>query len=131
MARRSLKNRVCRGRRRVRASALGACLSIPREPRWLCKGADARRAALGVVDSTPKPRNAADAPCRANPQGPGGFAFTHRCYMDASRCARSLQCDERQIRLQVLYPACFAGQSLRALMDFADPRLISPESSKL
>src|ERR1700682_1193946 len=58
---------------------LGACLSIPREPRWLCKGADARRAALGVVDSTPKPRNAADAPCRANPSGPDGFAFIRRC----------------------------------------------------
>src|SRR5271168_1940464 len=26
------------------AKLLGACLSIPREPRWLCKGADARRA---------------------------------------------------------------------------------------
>src|SRR6202790_2461486 len=58
---------------------LGACLSIPREPRWLCKGADARRAAPGVVDSTPKPRNAADAPCRANPEGPDGFAFIRRC----------------------------------------------------
>src|ERR1700694_483194 len=54
-------------------AGLGACLSIPREPRWLCKGADARRAAQGVVDSTPKPRNAADAPCRANPQGPDGL----------------------------------------------------------
>src|ERR1700681_2763010 len=58
---------------------LGACLSIPREPRWLCKGADARRGAPGVVDSTPKPRNAADAPCRANPEGPDGFAFIRRC----------------------------------------------------
>jgi hypothetical protein len=41
----------------------GACLSIPREPRWLCNGADARRAAQVVVDSTTKPRNTADAPC--------------------------------------------------------------------
>src|ERR1700688_632746 len=32
-----------------------------------------------VVDSTPKPRNAADAPCRANPLGPYGFAFIRRC----------------------------------------------------
>lgn len=29
-----------------------------------------------------------------------------------------------------LYPACFAGGSLRALMDSADPRLIFLESSK-
>src|ERR1700731_1078279 len=57
----------------------GACLNIPREPRWLCKGADARRAAPAVVDSTDKPRNAADAPCRANPKGPDGFAFIRRC----------------------------------------------------
>jgi hypothetical protein len=57
----------------------GACLTIPREPRWLCKGADARRAALAVVDSTGKPRNAADAPSRANPMGADGFAFIRRC----------------------------------------------------
>jgi hypothetical protein len=30
-----------------------------------------------------------------------------------------------------LYPACFASLSLRALMVFAGPRLISPKSSKL
>ena len=59
--------------------AIGACLSIPREPRWLCKGADARRAAQAVVDSTAKPRNAADAPCRANPSGADGFGFIRRC----------------------------------------------------
>jgi len=59
--------------------ALGAYLSIPREPRWLCKGADARRAAQAVVDSTGKPRNAADAPSRANPSGADGFAFIRRC----------------------------------------------------
>src|ERR1700732_1003421 len=59
--------------------SLGACLSIPREPRWLCKGADARRAAPPLVYSTGKPRNAADAPCRANPAGADGFAFIHRC----------------------------------------------------
>src|SRR5271157_3174545 len=72
----------CRGSRKpagTAAAALGACLSIPREPRWLCKEADARRAAPAVVDSTAKPRNAADAPCRANPSGPDGFAFIHRC----------------------------------------------------
>src|SRR5580765_8162511 len=56
----------------------GACLSIQREPRWLCKGVDARRAAQAVVGSTAKPRNAADAPCRANPPGPDGFAFIRR-----------------------------------------------------
>jgi hypothetical protein len=45
--------------------------------------------------------------------------------------ARSSRCDDRQIRLQVyIRPVC-ADRSLRALMDFADPRLISPESSKL
>src|SRR6202051_3854354 len=60
-------------------ASLGACLSIPREPRWLCKEADARRAAPAVVDSTAQPRNAADAPCRANPSGPDGFAFIRRC----------------------------------------------------
>jgi hypothetical protein len=32
-----------------------------------------------VVDSTAKPRNAADAPCRANPAGADGFAFIRRC----------------------------------------------------
>ena len=58
---------------------VGACLSIPREPRWLCKGADARRAAQSVVDATDKPRNAADAPSRANPSGADGFAFIRRC----------------------------------------------------
>jgi hypothetical protein len=52
---------------------------MPREPRWLCKGADAKRAAQAVVDSTGKPRNAADAPCRANPAGADGFAFIRRC----------------------------------------------------
>src|SRR5450759_3885899 len=62
-----------------RCANLGACLSIPREPRWLCKGADARRAARAVVDSTDKPRNTADAPSRANPSGAVGFAFIRRC----------------------------------------------------
>src|ERR1700722_2007755 len=66
-------------RRTDHGSHLGACLNIPREPRWLCKGADARRAAPAVVDSTDKPRNAADAPCRAKPKGPDGFAFIRRC----------------------------------------------------
>src|ERR1700692_4858863 len=60
-------------------ASLGACLGIPREPRWLCKGADARRAEPAVVDSTAKPRNAADAPCRANPEGSGGFGLSRRC----------------------------------------------------
>jgi hypothetical protein len=32
-----------------------------------------------VVDSTDKPRNAADAPSRANPKGADGFAFIRRC----------------------------------------------------
>ena len=58
---------------------LGACLSIPREPRWQREGADARRAAQAVVGSTDKPRNAADAPSRANPSGADGFAFIRRC----------------------------------------------------
>src|ERR1700690_3164960 len=49
------------------ATGQGACMSIPREPRWLGEGADARRAALGVVETTSKPRNAADAPLQANP----------------------------------------------------------------
>src|SRR6266853_6543926 len=45
--------------------------------------------------------------------------------------ARIIRCDDRQIRLQVyIRPVC-ADRSLRALMDFADPRLISPKSSKL
>src|SRR5580693_4900574 len=39
----------------------GACLSIPREPRWLGEGADARRAARAVV---------APRPSRATPQTP-------------------------------------------------------------
>src|SRR5260370_28658616 len=51
--------------------------------------------------------------------------------MDASRCASALPCGGPTDEAAGLYPACFAGQSLRALMDFADPRLISPESSKL
>ena len=54
-------------------------MSIPREPRWLCKGADARRAAQPVVGATGKPRNTADAPSRANPSGADGFAFIRRC----------------------------------------------------
>jgi hypothetical protein len=40
-------------------------------------------------------------------------------------------CDDPQMRLQVYIRPVDAGQSLRALMDFADPRLSSPESSKL
>ena len=52
---------------------------MPREPRWRCKGADARRAATPKVDSTAKPRNAADAPSRANPSGADAFAFSRRC----------------------------------------------------
>ena len=45
--------------------------------------------------------------------------------------ARSSRCDFRQIRLQVyIRPVC-ADRSLLALMDFADPRLISSKSSKL
>ena len=52
-------------------------------------------------------------------------------YMDASRWQALLWCDERQIRLQVyIRPVC-ADRSLRALMDFADPRLNSRQSSKL
>src|SRR6266481_7022656 len=52
-------------------------------------------------------------------------------YMDASRWQGFIRCDGRQIRLEVyIRPVC-ADRSLRALMDFADPRLISPESSKL
>src|SRR5208337_2227485 len=47
----------------------GACLSIPREPRWQGEGADARRAAPAVAGPTVKPRNAADAPPPANPKG--------------------------------------------------------------
>src|SRR5208282_3092554 len=47
--------------------ALGACPSIPREPRWQGEGADARRAVQAVVGSTVKPRNAVDAPPPANP----------------------------------------------------------------
>src|ERR1700674_4745657 len=70
---------MARGNRHFDGNGLGARLSIPREPRWLCKGADARRAARPVVDSTGKPRNAADAPCRANPSGADGFAFIRRC----------------------------------------------------
>jgi len=61
-------------------SALGACLSIWREPRWLGEAADARRAApAAVVGSTVKPRSAADAPHPANPKGPGRFPLTRRC----------------------------------------------------
>ena len=52
-------------------------------------------------------------------------------YMDASRMARFSWRDDRQIRLQVYIRPVDAGQSLRALMDFADPRLILLESSKL
>jgi hypothetical protein len=52
-------------------------------------------------------------------------------YMDASRVARFSWCDDPQIRLQVYIRPVDAGQSLRALMDFADPRLILAESSKL
>src|SRR6266404_2683792 len=52
-------------------------------------------------------------------------------YMDASRWQGFIRCDGRQIRLEVyIRPVC-ADRSLRALMDFADPRLISPKSSKL
>jgi hypothetical protein len=55
----------------------------------------------------------------------------HIRYMDASPMARSSRRDDRQIRLQVyIRPVC-ADRSLRALMDFADPYLISLESSKL
>jgi hypothetical protein len=52
-------------------------------------------------------------------------------YMDASRMARFSWCDDPQMRLQVYIRPVDAGQSLRALMDFADPRLILLESSKL
>jgi len=58
---------------------LGACLSIPREPPGQGEGADARRAAQAVVDSTAKPRNTADAPHPANPSGPAKFRFIRRC----------------------------------------------------
>ena len=44
----------------------------------LCKDADARREAQRVATPTRKPRNAADAPCRRNPAGPGGFALGRR-----------------------------------------------------
>src|SRR5260370_16168479 len=61
------------------SAMIGACLSIQREPRWQREGADARRAAQAVVDSTGKPRNTADAPLAANPSGADGFAFIRRC----------------------------------------------------
>ena len=44
----------------------------------LCKDADARREAQRVATTTRKPRNAADAPCRRNPVGPGKFALGRR-----------------------------------------------------
>ena len=58
---------------------LGACLIVLREPRWQGDGANARRAAQAVVDSTDKPRNTPDARHPANPSGPGRFRFMHRC----------------------------------------------------
>jgi hypothetical protein len=57
----------------------GACLSIPREPRWLREGANTRRAAQVVVSATAKTRNTADAALPANPSGPGGFLLIRRC----------------------------------------------------
>src|SRR6266852_4663184 len=62
-----------------RLRGLGACLSIPREPRWQGEGADARRAAQSIVDTMDKPCNAADAPLLANPSGPGRFPLMRRC----------------------------------------------------
>jgi Domain of unknown function (DUF202) len=59
------------------------------------------------------------------------FDLSMANYMDASRMARFSWRDDRQIRLQVYIRPVDAGQSLRALMDFADPRLILLESSKL
>src|SRR5450631_4225579 len=47
--------------RAIKARSLGACLSNPREPRWLGEGADARRAARVVVGLRPS---------RATPQTP-------------------------------------------------------------
>src|SRR5450631_4714694 len=52
---------------------LGACLSIPREPRWQGEGADARRAAPAVAGTTVKPRNAADAPPLPTPRERADF----------------------------------------------------------
>jgi hypothetical protein len=51
--------------------------------------------------------------------------------MDASRTARSLlDVLIEQAQAAVLYPACCADRSLLALMDSADPHLISPMGSK-
>jgi len=47
----------------------------------LCKDVDARREAQRVATPTRKPRNAADAPCRRNPAGPGGFALGRRWFL--------------------------------------------------
>jgi hypothetical protein len=53
---------AARSRIETFVGVLGACLSNPREPRWLGEGADARRAAPAVAGTTDQPRNAADAP---------------------------------------------------------------------
>src|SRR6267143_1287580 len=65
--------------KRPRRTLAGACLTIPREPRWQGEGADATRAARSIVDTMDKPCNAADAPLLANPSGPGRFPLMRRC----------------------------------------------------
>ena len=59
---------------RIFASArptLGACLSNPREPRWLGEGADARRAARFVVGTTDKAAQRRRRPSASQPAGSG------------------------------------------------------------
>src|SRR5882757_4734925 len=86
-------------------SKVGACLSIPREPRWQGEGADARRAAQAVVvttgkqcnvanapphgsDGTPTPNGCARANGLANPSGPGRLLGSRPRRLHVERCAR-------------------------------------------
>src|SRR5450631_745414 len=79
-----------------------------------------------IADRRSEPAHGSAA---ADARRAGSSAFA--AYMDASRCARPFQCDDRTDEAAGLYPACFAGGSLRALMVSADPRLIFFASSKL
>lgn len=69
-----------------------------------------------------KPSVPASAPQRTAVSDPSG---AHEFYMDASRLPRTFSVCCWTGEAAVLYPAFSAGRSLLALMESADPRLIS------
>ena len=92
----------------------------PKADVWVAsvRGIDVRR--RGLCDASTRTGLTCRLwPARAGGTGHGTFVWTPPVWQGP------LCCDGGQDTAAVLYPACGAGRCLRALMEFADPHLIS------